>query len=314
MSFGAPARADDDALAPYRDRFRLGMEKYKAGGIAEAIRVWRGVYEEIGPKRGYRLSFNLARAYDQEGEATRAAERYQSFLDEATARAAQGEAVEAIVERETHEADDRLAALKREHGRIEVVAAATAVLAQVDDRDPRLGGFTAYVAPGKHVVTFGPGQSSAERLEVDVGLGELVVAKPKPVAPPLALPDATPFGPPTRRVTQHPFSPVVLYVGVVATAASVVAPAVAYSHAHSLYDTFNSPSSTPSAKIAAASQYNGGARTLAYGLDALPIGLAVLTGGLTTWYFADAHDKEVPVSVSFGPAPGGATFTATGSF
>jgi len=80
------ARADDDALAPYRERFRTGMESYKSGAVADAIRIWRAIYEEIGPSRGYRLSYNLGRAYDVNGEATRAAERYESFLEEARDR------------------------------------------------------------------------------------------------------------------------------------------------------------------------------------------------------------------------------------
>lgn len=116
----SPARADDDPLASYRDRFRLGMDRYRAGAMAEAIRVWGAIYEEIGPKSGYRLSFNLGRAYDTNGEATRAVERYRGFLDEVDARRTAGEPIEPLVEHEKHDAEERITALNANHGRIEI--------------------------------------------------------------------------------------------------------------------------------------------------------------------------------------------------
>jgi len=304
------AHADDDSLTPYRDRFRLGMEKYKAGALAEAIRVWNAIYEEIGPKRGYRLSFNLARAYDTNGEATRAAERYHSFLDEVDARGRANEAVEPLVERETHDAEERLAALNREHGRIEVSAATT--LAQVDNGDPRLGAFVAYVAPGKHVVTFGPGRDDAVKVDVTVAVGELVAAH-GPDAPPTTTPPLTVdlLG---SRELRRPFSPAVLYAGAVATAASIVVPVLAYGYANSLVTTYKSASSSVTSKTNAYNDYNGsgGAQTLAYASVAAPITLGAVTGVLTTWYFAGT--REVKVSLSGAVSPRGANAALHGSF
>ena len=66
----------------------------------------------------------------------------------------------------------------RELSRIARAGFSDATLEQVDDTDPRLGAFTAYVAPGKHVVTFGPGHADAEPGEVVVAAGEIVVARP----------------------------------------------------------------------------------------------------------------------------------------
>jgi len=306
-----PSRAwgDDDALGPYRDRFRLGMEKYKAGALAEAVRVWSAVYEEIGPKRGYRLSFDLARAYDSNGEATRAAERYRSFLDEVDARTKANELIPGIVAREAADAASRMDALNREHGRIAIAATADAVVAQVDDADPRLGAFTAYVAPGTHVVTFGPGRDDAEKIEVTVAAGEIVVARSTRPPTPRAVPPVDPIF--TKRVT-HPFSSTVLYASAVATAVSVIAPVLAYEHAYSLIDTNNSTTATAAAKTSAVNAYNGGARTFAYGMLAVPITLGTVTGVLTTWYFAGTKEHEVAASVGF--ASGGASGFVSGRF
>jgi len=311
VTLATSARADDDALAPYRDRFRLGMEKYKGGAIGEAVRVWNAIYEEIGPKRGYRLSFNLARAYDTNGEATRAAERYRSFLDEVEGRQRANEAIEPLVEREAHDATDRIDVLNREHGRIQVTARADATLAQVDDADPRLGAFTAYVAPGKHVVTFGPGREDAAKVEVTVAAGEIVVA----TAPESALPPAKllplAVDPITHRELRRPFSRVVLYAGGVATVASVVAPVMAYSYANSLVTTYRSTTASQASKTQAFGDYSG-ARTLAYATVAAPVTLGVLTGILTTWYFAGTH--EVSVTASGDVTARGGVMTMRGTF
>ena len=69
----ALARADDDAMAPYRERFKAGFEKYRAGAYGEALSYWEPIYRELGPEQGYRLSWNLARAHEALGDATRAA-------------------------------------------------------------------------------------------------------------------------------------------------------------------------------------------------------------------------------------------------
>ncbi len=313
-ALASSALAADDDLAMYRDRFHLGMEKYKAGSVGEAIRIWSAIYEELGTKRGYRLAFDLARAYDTNGEATRAAERYRAFLDEAALRKKAGESLEAIVEREVHDAEERMTELNQDHGRIEVSPGADAVLAQVDDADPRLGAFTAYVAPGKHVVTFGPGRSDAERVELTVAAGELIVAHPafhppaQVHAAPLLSVDPIP-----RKILKHPFSPVVLYVGVVVTAGSVAAPALAYGYAYSLYNTATSTQAVPANRNNAAANYPA-ARSLAYGMLVIPISLAAVTGGLTTFYFAATTERTVAISFDVVPTPTGARAMMTARF
>jgi hypothetical protein len=314
---GLAANADD-ALQLYRDRFSLGMEKYKAGAMAEAIRAWSAIYEEIGPQRGYRLSFDLARAYEANSETSRAAERYQSFLDEVVARRAANATLDPIVETEEKEAERRLVDLNSTNGRIRIVPSTRSVVAQVDTADPRLGAFVSYVAPGDHVVVFAPGSTDEERREVTVQAGEVVDVSPMvhpgpaPPTPRLVLPAlASPEADKVRRLEiQHPFSPIVLYVAIGVSAASVIVPAITYAHAYSLLDTYAATTSASERRTIEA-EYNG-ARTEAYATLSVPIVLAAATAGLVAYYFAGSKERQVQVGATL--LPGGALTAISGEF
>src|SRR5882762_7447654 len=78
--FAAPAVLPDDPFAAYREQFKLGMDRYRAGALAEAIGFWEPIYRELGDEKGYRLAYDLGLAYQQLGDATHAAERLQAFL------------------------------------------------------------------------------------------------------------------------------------------------------------------------------------------------------------------------------------------
>src|SRR5260370_30559712 len=151
----APAGVSvDDPLAVYRERFKLGMDQYKAGALANAIGYWEPVYRELGNEKGYRLAYNLGVAYAELGDATRAAERLQSFLDEVDARRARAEPLGDTVAKEEADARARIAGLVASKGRIRVLAGSSPVAAQVDANEPRVAGFVVWVTPGEHVVTF----------------------------------------------------------------------------------------------------------------------------------------------------------------
>jgi hypothetical protein len=315
---GSTADADD-ALEPYRDRFRQGMEKYKAGALAEAIRAWSAIYEEIGPQRGYRLSFNLARAYEANFETSRAAERYQSFLDEVAARKAANEAMDPIVEREENEAQKRLVELNATNGRIRILPGSLSVLARIDSADPRLGTFVSYVAPGNHVVVFAPGSTDEERHDVTVQAGEVVDVAPT-VRPEPAVPSPAPAIPQVPRTEadkarrlqiEHPFSPVVLYVAIGVSAASIVVPVLTYGHAYSLIDTHNALGTSSSERMTIELEYPA-ARTAAYATLSLPIVLGAATAGLVAFYFGKSKERDVEVSAT--PLPGGFMTGLSGEF
>jgi hypothetical protein len=306
------ARADDDSLAPYRDRFRQGMEKYRAGAMAEAIRAWSAIYEEIGPQRGYRLSYNLARAYEANFETSRAAERYQSFLDEVARRKADEaldpQALDPLVEREAAEAQSRLDDLNTNSGRIRVDSGARTVLTQIDGADPRLGSFVSYVAPGDHVVVFAPGATDQERHDISVKAGELIVVSPAP-PPAVPPPSISPVVKARRFEMVHPFPPAVLYVSVGVTVASVAAPILTYANAWSLDTRYNSTGSIAQKNIDSPEYY--AARTTAYATLAIPLGLAAVSGTLIVYYLGRTKERELTVGASLLPGAGAACVRGT---
>jgi hypothetical protein len=314
-SAASSARADDP-MAPYRERFKLGMDRYKSGNMGEAIQYWEPIYREVGPETGYRLSFDLARAYDQVGESTRAAERYESFLSQLGARRKAGESLEPIVLREEDEAKKRLDDLQATKGRIRVTPGTRPLLAQVDLAEPRLGAYVTYVAPGSHVVTFAPGSNESEKHTVDVKAGELIEVAPNPEPPAT---DTTEPHPPTKpeppppalKATQreHPFSSLVVWVAGGAAAVSTIVPIVTYGNAWSIVNTYRR-TGDPSALA----DYPG-AKTTAYATLSIPIGLAAVTAGLAVWYLAGTKDVEVSaVSAGVMPVKGGAAGMVGGRF
>jgi hypothetical protein len=320
-----PARGEDghetETLDPLRERFRAGMDKYKTGAFAEAVVIWSAIYTELGTEKGYRLAFNLARAYDHLGESsTQAAEYYEAYLKETARRRAAGETLEPIVEKQELEAKDRLEELVATKGRIDVRAQNRSVAVRIDGGAPRLAGFIAFVVPERvHVVTFNPGEKNEKKVEVNVPRGEIVTVEAplEPVAGP----------PPVRyeTVRQRPFREVVLYIAGAVTVASVIVPVVLYANANAFRDDYNGLNDTPHTvdRVAraqqAASDYDT-AKTVANASLALPIVLAAVTAGLTTYWIVGSKAKRVAVPVPAGveagllPLPGGGFASATARF
>ncbi len=305
----AAARADESTRSPVEDpalelsraRFRVGMASYQAGDFANAIVVWEAIYRELGPERGYRLAFNLGRAYDAYGDPTRAAEHYERYLDEVTRRRAGAEPLDPQVQKQAVDASARISELVASKGRIRVPRSATPLSAQIDGGEPRLAGFVAYVAPGKHTVVLGTGVA-AERRDVEVREGAEIVVVARPPAP---LPR-----PPDRRLETRvvrPFSPAVLYVGAALAAAAVVAPVIGYTRALSIASAHDS-SSDPLDRERLAGEYPA-ARSAAYATLAVPVALATATVGLTVAFFLGSKSETVRVGV--GASPGGLAATGT---
>ncbi|HEY1697738.1 MAG TPA: hypothetical protein VGG39_36510 [Polyangiaceae bacterium] len=300
-----PATTMDDPIAQFRERFKQGMDRYKAGAPAEAIGYWEPIYRELGEQKGYRLAYDLGIAYEELGDATRAADRLQSFLAEVDARRGRSETLAAIVAKEEGDARQRMADLVATKGRISVQAGTPPAAAQVDAGEPRLAGFVAWVTPGDHAVTFAPGTPQQETKSVTVHAGEKVDVTPSPPAPPppttappslaatVAPAPPSPEPPPvTRREARHPFSPVVLGTsGLLAIGAGVAAIPLRAS-AESLRGQYANDASRTSGNVQ--SFYD--ARTWSYVSIGATLGLAAVTAGLATWYFLGTSSREVVIT------------------
>ncbi len=299
------ARAEDDDLEAYRARVKEGNSHYEAGRYADAVVVWRAVYDELGPSKAYRLSYNLGRAYEAIGDPTRAAERYASFLDELEKRHASGERT-AEADKYATEARERLAALSAQHGRIRVAGSSPPAIVRVDSQEPRPSGFVAFVRPGAHKITFGVGSSNETSFEVRVDRGQIVdVAAPAPSTsnPPTRTRNDERAAPASagQEETVRPFSPVILVVGAGVTLASIAVPIVTYTRALEAKDAYDAtPTSDQAARDRAAAEYDD-RRSIAELSLVLPISLAAITAGLVGWYFLGSRPNTTTTFVHASP-------------
>ncbi|MGH7330236.1 MAG: hypothetical protein ACREJX_17965, partial [Polyangiaceae bacterium] len=103
MTLSRSARSDDP-LDAYRERFKAGLEHYRAGEFGDAIRAWESIYRELGPSRGYRIAFDLARAYESARDISHAADAYLDFVDQVSTRRQSGDTIQPLVADEEKQA------------------------------------------------------------------------------------------------------------------------------------------------------------------------------------------------------------------
>jgi hypothetical protein len=282
---------DDPALAQYRERFKQGLDRYEASDVAGALSYWEPLYRDLGPSRGYRVGYNLARAYEVVGDMTRAAERYQTFLDEVKDRRASGKPVDDDVAADETKARARLDDIARTRARIRVPPTSPPESVRVDQSEPRLAGFVAYVAPGGHDVVFAPGTSHAHEEHVDVRAGQLLeIVAPKIDEPkPFTSPRVTSW----TDAVHRPFSPTWLWVAGIATIVGGGATAGAYANAIIVHDHYVSQPPSQGPTQAQVIDYEN-ARTVAYASWAIPASFALVTTVLAVVYAARTHHVKVP--------------------
>ncbi len=286
---------DDASLVQYRERFKQGLDRYEASDIAGALSYWEPLYRDLGPLRGYRVGYNLARAYEVVGDTSRAAERYQSFLDEVKARRDAGKPLDDVASTDEAKASARLEEISRTRGRIRVAPTTPPESVRIDQTEPRLAGFVAYVAPGGHDVVFAAETTHAHREHVDVQAGQIVEVS----APKIDQPKIVDTSPDRHTTTwsdtlHRPFSPTWLWVfGIATLVVGGGATAGAYANAVVVHDHYASQPASLGPTQAQVDDYNG-ARSLAYASWAVPATLAVLTTVLTIWYAATTHHVKVP--------------------
>jgi len=262
LSSASRARADDDPMVPYRERFRAGMARYEAGDLPSAIVDWESIYREVGAEKGYRVAFDLARAYDKTGDPIRAKEKYRAFLAVVDARRAAGLAIEAIVVQEESEARDWIAKS-----------------ADTTDAAPLGNGVASEPAR--------PGPSASP--------------SPSPVPSPLPFPSLSPSvsPPPAPAKAQPPFSPAFLISSGAATVAAIVVCGIEYANALSAENGFNAAANQPASVQQGYQTSYDNARPLAYASLGASVGFAAITAGLAVWYFTGT--KWVVPVVGAGP-------------
>jgi hypothetical protein len=314
----AASASQEDPLEKHRERFKEGMDRYKAGQLVEAIACWEPIFRELGEQKGYRLAYDLGVAYAEFGDATRAVERLQAFLAQVEARRARGESLAPIVQKEESDARGRIAGLAATKGRIQVEATPPRAV-QIDANEARLSGFVAWVAPGEHLVTFAPGTPDAQGKRVVVHAGETIEVAP--VAPPPA-PAGSPTGPNAppqasiargeasspearealaaaplliRHETEHPFSPALFAVSGGLALAATIAAVPLENHAWALHDRYASEQQSSTLTASDKQSFND-ARSWAYATVGTAVALGAVTVGLMAWYFFGISQREVVVT------------------
>lgn len=291
----SPAAPAPDPLGPLRERFKEGMDRYRAGAFGDAAVIWESIYRELGPDTGYRLAFNLGRAYDQLGDSIKAAEHYETYLARVRGKHDAGETLEANVEKQEAEAKERLAQISAVKGRIRVRQGTRPVVTRIDNAPPRVSGFVVYVEPGNHTVRFEGDNGAEETRELSVRPGE--IAELDPPAPKRERPIEPPPPPKVETRTERPFSPTVLWVSGGLTLASFAIPIIAYSSALSIKSDYDAAGGTRADKERIASDYDS-ARSNAYATTAVPIVFAATTLGLAIWYLVDGREVTTSSSVA----------------
>ena len=287
---GAGEAEDDPVLVQWRERFKQGLDRYEANDVAGALSYWEPLYRDLGPARGYRVGYNLARAYEVVGDVTRAAERYESFLDELKQRRKEGKPIDELVAADEAKATARLDEIARTRGRIHVAPTMPPESVRIDQSEPRLAGFVAYVAPGPHDVVFAPGSASERKVHVEARPGRVVE---------VALPEnAVATSPLLRDATRHPFPATMLWV---AGAATVLVgggiTGAAYANAVIVHDHYASQPPNIGPTQAQVADYET-ARTLAYASWAVPAALGLATAVLVIWYAAGTRHAKVPITTA----------------
>lgn len=172
-----PARAGDDTADNEQKAFAHGLERFRRGDLRGAIDVWSRLLQTLGAERGWRVTYNLGRAYEKVGDPTRAIEHFTAFL--AVAERQTG-AVAAESAAAVKDARARVAAIEESHGVLEVEApAAGVVLVRVGLAEPRSAGFKLYLKPGKHVLTLRPGSSRESSETIELRAGQKVTRSPE---------------------------------------------------------------------------------------------------------------------------------------
>lgn len=290
------ARADDD---PDRRAFAAGLACFDDKRYPCAIDAWEGLVERVGTARAWKVLYNLGIAHDEMGDATRALDRWEAFLEAAPA----SEAAE-----QRADAQRRIAALRARFGEV-VVPPLAAATARVGAGRDRAAGFRVLVAPGHHQVVLMPPGRPATTVELDVAAGDRKVLTWPPAAESSPSPPPPPPPPPPAPARGEPsVLPTALAITFgAATAASLALPIGLGVAAGATKDD--------AAEAKTREQYERAAgdfedeKTIYTVSYAVPAVLGAATIGFVIWAISQAGDEgEAAGSAIIGPRSFGARF------
>jgi tetratricopeptide (TPR) repeat protein len=104
-----PAPAPAQGQVDPAELFKRGLDLYEAKDYAGAAMLWERLVELVGDARGWKVLYNLGLAYEQAGDAKRAIERYEAFIQHV---AEQTEPLSRELEERRQDAAERAQALK----------------------------------------------------------------------------------------------------------------------------------------------------------------------------------------------------------
>lgn len=161
----------DDAQPAAREKFRQATEAHERGDYRTAAELFEEAHR-LAPAAG--AKFNAGIAWDESGNASRAADDYETALE-----------MGGLTEDEAKQAEERLGALRKVLGYLSVDEPAGAT-AEVEGTKA-LVPFRTHLSPGKHLI-LGTRGAATTTFEVDVHAGEVkhvvleLPAQPEPAS------------------------------------------------------------------------------------------------------------------------------------
>jgi hypothetical protein len=302
-----PARADEPPSAQDRAAFESGLSEFRRGNYVAAIETWETLLATLGEERAYKVLYNLALAYQDVGDITKAIAHYAAFEARVASRP---DASPDLLERAA-DARSRREELERSYGAIHVHAPRRGgiVLTRLGAAEPRPAGYVVWLSPGPHALELFVGTENAETITVDVERGttqEIDATPPEPPHP-APTPPPTPAPQPTAPLQVpadlvHPARadrspPTWLWVGVGATVLSAAAPVGLYVVAQGKRDAADAFGPGNSAYAGALASYNDW-RTAYYVSYALPAALGLATVLYAVWPRGSSPVQHAAVAAS----------------
>ncbi|MEZ4225216.1 MAG: hypothetical protein R3B13_29970 [Polyangiaceae bacterium] len=287
-----------------QQRFSQGLEQFRRGEYTRAIEIWTSLRQSMGLQRGWKVLYNLGRAYEASADATKAVEHFAEFI--ATAER-QPEDVRAESAGPLADATQRLDALKASHGALVVPAPKGGVVwVRVGLSDPRPAGFTLYLRPGAHRVVFAEGspEKSVQEVTLEAGKETRLAPPESPTPPPTSEPRQSEPEKPKRKAETEPRQFPTLWVigGAAATLATGALSTVLYLDAKDRRDEAAALGAANPGYPTAKDDYESAGRLYQYSL-VLPAVFAVATATIVVVHVASSGD-EPATQVGLGIGPG----------